>query len=145
MIERLKELFSLETHVRKRPIRHIQVITSCTGLKAIHHERQLSYHDFQRGLDWIRHREAGLETLPAERMYQGGQHRKLMEGVDSARSDFEISVKVVSAGYGLVDGETPIAPYETTFNSLSLEQVRQHGRALELPVEIVKALDSHTT
>jgi hypothetical protein len=59
-------------------------------------------------------REAELSAwaLPARELYTGLQHRYMMNGVDAIRHRFgtsACSVKIVSAGYGLVDEEQRLA------------------------------------
>ncbi len=61
----------------------ILVITSCTGEKALHHERQLRIDDFRLGRTHVAERERELQHLltRAEELYTGEQHVRLMRGV----------------------------------------------------------------
>src|SRR5206468_378324 len=68
-------------------------------------------------------------------LYRGQQHVRLMRGVRALRAshpDWEIDLRIVSAGYGIVPGNRRLAPYECTFNGLSLGQVRQRATELHL-------------
>src|SRR5436309_1114013 len=61
----------------------ILVITSCTGKKEVSHERRLTLKDFRKGAEHIGRREEALRALmrPAEELYAGEQHVRLMRGV----------------------------------------------------------------
>ena len=95
----------------------IQVITSCTGQKAIKPDRIINFSEFKSRDAWIaqREREAGVLT-PAEDLYTGQQHIRLMRGVRAARQrGAKVDVQILSAGYGLIPGGQPIATYEASF------------------------------
>ncbi len=61
----------------------IVVITSCTGEKAVTHERALTLEDFQKGPEHVKARERELASFmkPAEALYTGQQHVRLMRGI----------------------------------------------------------------
>jgi hypothetical protein len=100
----------------------IQVITTCTGRKAFNPSELLTLSDFRRAGEHLDQRRRQLDafTLPAGEMYTGEQHVRLMLGICSARrAGHEVSVWIVSAGYGVVHETHEIAPYEATFNTMS--------------------------
>lgn len=73
----------------------VDVITSCTGRKVA---------------------LAPGDTVPAERLYCGQQHVRLMRGVDYLRgAGATVDVWIVSAGHGLVHGTEQLVSYERTF------------------------------
>jgi hypothetical protein len=73
----------------------VNVITSCTGRKVT---------------------LAPGDVVPAERLYCGQHHVRLMRGVDYLRAaGATVHVWIVSAGHGLVHGTELLAPYEKTF------------------------------
>lgn len=94
----------------------ITVITSCTGAKTLTHPGQLTMKDFQRGRAHVARRAAVLPRVTADHLYAGQQHVRLMRGVRALRgAGATVDLWIVSAGYGLVEGSRPIAPYEATF------------------------------
>ena len=98
------------------------VVTSCTGEKAVSHADQLTLEDFKNP-DRLARKEALLAHLarPAGSLYTGDQHRHLMAGVRLLREKYgheAARLKIISAGYGLVDEERSLVPYECTFNSM---------------------------
>jgi hypothetical protein len=90
---------------------HIHVITSCTGTKI-----------------------STDVPLPAEQLYQGQHHVRLMRGVAEARqAGFRVDLSIVSAEHGVVAGSSALMPYERTFQGKSVEQRRSLARSLGVP------------
>lgn len=121
----------------------ILVISSCTGLKA-HGARQLTAVDFAAGPTAIkaRHRsDLADDVMPAERLYRGQHHVRLMRGVQAARdAGVDVDLRIVSAGYGLVRGEDELAPYECTFQGMGIGQRREWARHVDIPRSVKRAL-----
>lgn len=92
----------------------ISALTSCTGQKV-----------------------ATAVAVPAERLYCGQQHVRLMRGVEVARSaGHEVAVAVVSAEHGLLGGDGLVAPYERTFQGMPAAERRRLARELGIPAAI---------
>src|SRR3954451_4877664 len=92
------------------PLR-IHVLTSCTGTKV-----------------------RTSRALPAETLYSGQHHVRLMRGVAEARGEgLKVDLSIVSAGHGIVPGLAPILPYEQTFQGRSSEVRREMARTLAIP------------
>ena len=114
------------------------VIGSCTGEKNVRDcPDVLSQADFDDP-SRLRRREAELSAwaLPARDLYTGWQHRYMMSGVRAIRERFgapACSVKIISAGYGLVDEEQLLVPYEATFQKRSPKWIRQRSEMLWIP------------
>ncbi|MEH7238846.1 tRNA-guanine transglycosylase DpdA [Bacillus sp. JJ1562] len=112
------------------------VITSCTGEKVFKPENQLIQSDFIEKKQ-IDKKEAMLHEYKATagKMYTGMQHVRLMEGVESLRSHYGrdiVDVSILSAGYGLIDEERVIVPYEVTFNNMNAKQVIDWSNFLDI-------------
>jgi len=92
-------------------IERIGVLTSCTGSKV-----------------------ATDTPLPAERLYVGQHHLRLMRGVDDARAaGLDVHVAIVSAGHGVVAGDDRLQGYEQTFQGRPAAARRQLARQLGIP------------
>jgi hypothetical protein len=61
----------------------------------------------------------------------------------AACPDISIDLKIVSAGYGLLDEETPIVPYEMTFSGMKIRDLREWADFLELPKKVVGSLSGY--
>jgi hypothetical protein len=122
----------------------VLVLTSCTGEKAVESEDQLTLHDFRLGLSHVQAREAQLAKWlrPAEELYTGMQHVRLMRGVAATRASagLDVDVQVLSAGYGLVPGSAMVAPYEATFAGMRTAELRDWARELQVPGSVRKIL-----
>jgi hypothetical protein len=105
----------------------ITVITTCTNRKVAPSDS--GEFDELPGLQ----REA--TTFPAERLYAGGQHRRLMDGVDSLRAHRPVDVWVISAKAGLVPGNVALLPYDESFTGLTPDEVRHRADVLQIPLQ----------
>jgi hypothetical protein len=95
--------------------------------------------DFARGRKHVRamHRRRHASLVPAEQLYRGQQHVRLMGGVEMARAlSHRVSVSIVSAGYGVVSGDEPIASYECTFQGMPAHERRAWAGHLSLAKQV---------
>jgi hypothetical protein len=119
------------------------IITSCTGEKSVTHKRALTLDDFRKGREHIARRERELHDFltPAEDLYTGQQHVRLMRGVRAmreARHEGEpvvLSLWILSAGYGFVPGSQKLAPYEATFQGMKTKELRAWADKLQVPAK----------
>jgi len=127
----------------------ILIITSCTGEKKYKPDNQLTYADFQKiDTETFKHREKELVDylMPASEMYTGQQHVRLIKGLKLLRETLPnilIDLKIVSAGYGLLDEQQSIAPYEMTFNSMKAKELRKWADTLNLPQKVLAAIANY--
>jgi hypothetical protein len=123
----------------------ILIVTTCTGEKAVRHDRALTPEDFRKGGQHLAAREEELTALlrPAEKMYTGQQHVRLMRGVQEWRTYHEgngaprhaLSLHILSAGYGVIRGTRKVAPYECTFDGMKAQQLRSWADRLNVPAD----------
>ncbi len=125
----------------------ILVITSCTGEKAVTSEEALKRDDFARGGKHLKQREKDLKDrmLPAEDLYTGQQHVRLIRGIQAIRqskngsgSPPDLDLWVLSAGYGLVPGDRKLAPYECTFQGMKTQELQDWATKLNVPKQFRK-------
>lgn len=126
------------------PYPRVLVITSCTGEKQSKPENQLVLADF-KNVDRLRQREAELAdfSTTAGTMYTGMQHLRLMEGVlqwRGALGQNAVDLSILSAGYGLIEEDRLIVPYEVTFNGMKGHEVDGWARSLGLHNAFEKAI-----
>ncbi|GAB5550250.1 MAG: hypothetical protein SangKO_100100 [Sandaracinaceae bacterium] len=122
----------------------VLILTSCTGEKAVSHPDGLTLDDFRAGEEHVAARHADLadHLTPARDLYTGQQHLRLLRGVRSVeeQGDLTVDLRIVSAGYGLVDADTPLAPYECTFTGMKRPELRAHAAAVGIPEQVREAL-----
>jgi hypothetical protein len=96
----------------------IGVLTSCTGTKV-----------------------SADRAVPAEDLYSGQHHVRLMRGVTEARYEgLQVNLSIVSARHGIVHGSERLVPYEQTFQGRSTENRRELARALAIPRDVRQVL-----
>lgn len=124
--------------------RRILIITSCTGEKVVEHKRGLTLLDFARGVGHVKRRERQLAAVltPAEELYSGQQHVRLMRGVRALRESgtFTVDLWILSAGYGLVPGSRKLAPYGATFQGMKSAELRRWADALNVPRDVRRVI-----
>ncbi len=127
----------------------ILIISSCTGEKAVDHPAALTMEDFRQGPEHIAAREQQLSDvlMPAQDLYTGQQHVRLMRGVRSILganptngSGPSVELHILSAGYGLVPAYRSLAPYEATFNGMKAKELRSWADTLRIPQAIREVL-----
>jgi hypothetical protein len=122
----------------------ILIITSCTKDKAIPKsvspQQQLQPDDLwdEKTDDRTKRDFGSLEQyrVKAGKLYQGRQHIQLMKGVDILRQAFGhavVDVKIISAGFGLVDEEQPLPPYNATFADQPSAKILTIAQRLGIP------------
>ena len=97
----------------------ILILTSCTATKAF---------------------VAPNGPVPAENLYAGQQHVRLMRGVRryraAGRPAGPLHLRIVSAGHGLVAASTSIHPYDESFTGLGRDGIRARATALKVPASV---------
>jgi len=122
----------------------LQIITSCTGKKKFSPKKQLTQSDFSSP-KLVKKKTKRLKKyeLPAGSMYTGEQHIRLMKGIKRARTtSAKVVLKIVSAGYGLLDESTPIVPYNITFSSMKAKELKSWSSQLSLRRSFEKAINN---
>lgn len=112
----------------------VLVVTSCTGEKRSKPESQLTLEDFKDSAR-LQKREAELVEFacPAGQIYTGQQHLQAMEGVGLLRQSLgweSVDVAILSAGYGLIQEDKTIVPYEVTFNTMKGYEIDEWAKFL---------------
>ena len=77
-------------------------------------------------------------ALPAAEMYTGKHHRLVMEGVQDVWQHWEHSVlnlAILSGGYGILDAEDLIIPYDVTFDQFEGEALAEWREMLQVPAK----------
>lgn len=121
------------------------VVGSCTGDKDIRDcPYSLTEADFDDPAN-LSCREAELSrwTLPAVRLYTGWQHRYMVMGVNAIRQRFgsaACALKIISAGYGLVDEDRNLVPYEVTFQRKGTRWISERAQRLGIPQALRQAI-----
>ncbi len=79
--------------------------------------------------------------IPAQKLYAGRQQEKVGNAVTSLRQNgHDVSRYFVSAGFGLVEEDEDLPPYEVTFNEMSASEIAEWTVELDLRDDITSVL-----
>ena len=125
----------------------ILLITACTAEKKHEPANQLQRADFATpGLLRLRSRRLEEFETPAAQMYIGNGHLHVMNGVKNLRRTFGqgiVDVRIISPGYGLLNEETHIVPYDYDFSKLSIDQIKKLSKKLKIHSKIECSLSRY--
>lgn len=80
---------------------------------------------------------ASEAAVPAEELYAGQQHRRLMRGVSAYRNAEEpagpLALHIVSAGHGVVPASERLRSYDATFTGMPRPHLRRRAARLGVP------------
>lgn len=110
----------------------LAVVIPCSKTKARCPEAAATPAELAKGSPPQRLRE---RVVAAKDLYRGRQFRAMATAVDQLlieRPEIELSLHVVSAGYGLLASGDPVVPYEATLGCARRDWI-ERGRELELP------------
>ena len=82
--------------------------------------------------------------VPAESLYAGEQHRRLMRGVNRFRRAFpaiQLDLSILSAGHGLVEAAALIGPYDATFSGVGSKRLTEEAQRLRIPGDLAQRLN----
>ncbi|MFW9923353.1 MAG: DUF6884 domain-containing protein [Candidatus Thorarchaeota archaeon] len=111
----------------------ILIFASCSKTKAIKypHEptcQELVSKDF---------RESLLNRFPEKRtakdLYRGSLNISLNSAVRQLREYFEVSYYIVSAGFGILNENDLVPPYDCSFADMNKEQIVERAKKLQIP------------
>ena len=146
----LTNLFTYSRRKIKLPEKKILIITSCTKNKTpTLAPRKLLSAELWEGDDERTLRDFGeLEQyrVRAGELYRGRQHQQVMEAVAQLRQVFGpevVDLKIISAGFGLVDETEKLPPYDATFNNLPASQITKIARNLGIPQKANQFMANH--
>jgi len=125
----------------------VLVVTSCTGNKYYSPKNMLSLEDFKEP-DSLYRKEVELSKykMPAIHMYTGKQHEYVVEGLNILRSNYGhscIDLMIVSAGYGLLDENDLIVPYNASFSDMRTKDIIDWSRHLNIKENLEKAIQKY--
>ena len=125
----------------------ILVVSSCTGKQKFNPPNLLRPADFgspeRLNRRW---RELRRFETPAAQMYRGSGHLHMINGVKDLRHTFGrgiIDVRMISPGYGLLNEEDPVVPYDYSFRGQRQETIRQRSQQLRIRPALEDLLPSY--
>lgn len=120
----------------------ILVIDQCSGSKEI--PKGAPVFDEEETLEYTREELLGQDNVPgieARDLYIGRQQGFVKDAVRRLRgNDHDVERYFVSAGFGLVGERDRLPPYEVTFSSMNVGEIRERSRQLNIQEELERVL-----
>lgn len=115
------------------------IIDQCSGSKNVPEdfdqfdESDLEIHTREELID-----RQGVPALPARDLYRGRQQQFVGNAVDRLRENGDSVDRIfISAGFGVVDEETKLPPYNVTFSDYSEEEIEDRSHKLGIHEDIL--------
>lgn len=120
-------------------LQNIIILSSCTSSKKATSPNLLTKADFSLDKIHLAHRHKVLYELmlPAKEMYIGQQHKRLMRGINTlcSKAECNVSLQIVSAGYGVIRADKQIAPYDCSFEGMSKQELVNWSTNRNIPAD----------
>jgi hypothetical protein len=119
----------------------VLVVGSCGKKKRTMSEKAPRCDDLILRSDLLKwQRKFSSLTIQAREMYIGHQNRELVNGVDLLRriDNTEVYLKIISAGFGLLDERKKIPPYDCSFSGMKKSQIIERANNLEISKDFAK-------
>lgn len=96
------------------------------------------------GLKVLRNQDEAI-SVPARKLYAGRQQRYIDEAIDSLRAnDNTIDRYFISAGFGLVDEDEELPPYDVTFAEMTADEIEARATSLKITERTTDVLISNS-
>lgn len=83
--------------------------------------------------------------LPARNLYRGRQQTYISEATDQLRSAGDTVDRLfISAGFGLIDEDTSLPPYDLTFKDFSNDEIDERATKLEIEERLVNHIKTES-
>ena len=121
----------------------ILVINSCGKAKSVVHHNQPTCKD----LKTQDQRNAVINNFskfltPAKDLYIGPQARAVKQAIFLLQKLHDVDYYIISAGFGLVEANKPLPPYECSFSGLSKKEIIARSKELNIPQTLLSLLSS---
>jgi hypothetical protein len=124
----------------------VLVMDQCSGLKDV--PENAPVFDAADTLKFSLEELLGRENVPgiaARDLYTGRQQGYVEDAVRTLRREgHSVERYYVSAGFGLVDEEQRLPPYEVTFSSMNVGEIRERSRQLRIQKDVEQVLEEST-
>ncbi len=120
----------------------ILFISSCSGKKNPENKSVTCEIIDKYGLEELKAR--GCPQTPAFAMYNGKEHLLIKKAViELQQKNFNLDWYIFTAGFGLINYNFEIVPYECTFNKMGNKKIRERAEKLGIDVSFKKIVDEN--
>ncbi|MHA2027684.1 MAG: DUF6884 domain-containing protein [Candidatus Thorarchaeota archaeon] len=123
----------------------VLVVGSCGKKKLYNDNEQPACHDINthRDISFWKKKLPG-SCAPARDMYVGPQNTELVKAVDLLRTiaNVEVQFFIISAGFGMLAEQDLVPPYDCSFSTMPIVEVRKRSQEQNLQSSIQKIANS---
>jgi hypothetical protein len=121
----------------------ILIIDQCSGSKYVPEgERVFDANEIDSASKSALLEKANTIGVKANELYTGRQQEAVSNAVRRLRSDgHSVQRYFISAGFGLVEEEEKLPPYEVTFSGMTVGEIRNRSSRLNIQSDLYRVLD----
>jgi hypothetical protein len=121
----------------------VLVVGSCGKKKSSNSLKQPACNDIdeERDIAYWRTRLSS-DCVRARDLYTGPQNSELVKAVDLLRTIPGVAVElvIISAGFGTLQEEDLVPPYDCSFTSMKMAKLRKHSEKLQIKESFIKLM-----
>ncbi|MHA1407047.1 MAG: DUF6884 domain-containing protein [Candidatus Heimdallarchaeaceae archaeon] len=119
----------------------ILIVNSCGKAKAVVHPHQPTCQELETKEQREKAKKDFSSMLkPAKELYIGPQAKAVKQAVDILREFCEVDYFIISAGFGLVEENEKLPPYNCSFSNQSKKKILEMSKRLEIEESLVNLL-----
>jgi hypothetical protein len=121
----------------------ILIIDQCSGTKNHPEDHPVVDQEGTRNTDAEGLLQSlGIDGIRAKDLYTGKQQKRITDSVRTLeQKNNEVERVFISAGFGLVDADQRLPPYEATFNTMSKSEIAERSERFRLTEYIDELID----
>ena len=113
----------------------ILVIASCSKTKSIKYPHQPVCNEIQSKESLEKFLPRFPIKKPARDLYRGALNLSTNSAVRLLKKNFDVSYYFVSAGFGLIEENEILPPYECSFSDMRKDQILERSQLLNIPAD----------
>jgi len=115
------------------------IISSCTKKKQFSKANQPNWDSLSAKESKTKYLKVFCsESCRAIDMYQGQQHKMIIEGIQILKKYIDVDLFIISAGFGLLHQDEIIPCYESSFSDKNKSQIIERSNQLEIMNDFIK-------
>ena len=111
----------------------ILVFSSCSKSKAIKYPHQPTCDEITSKEMKERFLQMSPDKRTAKELYRGALNLSITNAVKQLREFFEVSHYIVSAGFGILEENELVPPYDCSFSEMNKTQIKERAHLLKIP------------
>ena len=118
----------------------ILVFASCSKTKVIKYPNQPTCNEITSKESLRQYQKSIPEKRKAADLYRGSLNISINSAIKQLREIFEVSYYIVSAGFGIVNENDEIPPYECSFVNMNKKEIKERAEFLQIQDDYQKII-----